>query len=194
MIIPTNPGEFWTAISSVLSLGVIIIALIPIIENWNHKIRINEILRQQILFEAKNIHESYFGKILVKIKKIGIESIPYQMPNSDHKYFRRLNKLFEKSTFLKINEKNILFKMLEIYNKSVYRKLDNGKNFMMSEDVYMMESYSYDLIKKIEGELDVSNDNYIDQRKEAYNRITNIGRLSGIEYVEYDEIMEFLDK
>ena len=188
----TNAGEQWTAISAVASFLVIIVALFPLIREMIHNSRKKSIIRNRILFEVNNIHESFFGKILAKIELFN-QNIPqpYTFYENDVKYFSNIEDIYDETISLTKYEKEKIKDIIGLFRRNTYRKLEDGSYYMMTYDIIELEKTSNDLLIFIKMKLkQVIKDEYI--RNNSYNRISEAAKISGKQYPSYNEILAIL--
>jgi hypothetical protein len=186
----TNAGEIWTCIGAIGSIFVIILALFPIFRDYIHGFKIKDVIRNKILFDLELIHESYFGKVLTNPQVFNNpNNIPYEIKESDFKYFSNLELLYDSTVPLTSYEKNILASIIHQFRKTTYRKIEN-KYYMDSWDVYLIELLSFDLCTFIFKKTKQGKRNV---REQSYRRITHAGELVGKEYISYKEVSKLFE-
>jgi hypothetical protein len=188
-LIPTNAGEFWTAVSAIVGFLVVLLAIFPIFQNWRIKCNGNYLLRGSILNEIYNLHESCYGKVLSQYDKYSNgEYFRYQIPESDYKYYERLEELFEKSNTLSFFEKRKIFSILRLYKQAKYHKTQLDYYAFSGRDVLVIEKACIDLIGKINKKNRLAIEYCVDPRTRAYKRIENAGFFMKNKKVTIEEI------
>lgn len=190
-LIPQNAGEFWTAISAIATFLAVIIALFPIFSNHLLQNKKNYITRFALFNDLRNIHESYFGKILHYIQTCR-KNDNYKIPDDDHKYFSSIENLQNEMTNLTDYEKKLILNIISIYKETMYRKDNVGNYFISLENIKKIELYAKKSIELllINMKLDKKNNNTCNNnfRIKSYDKIKYYLNLNGIKIPTIEEM------
>jgi len=141
----------------IVNLGIVSIALWPNIKEWLHKRRYRYILRQQILRELRDIHQSYCGKIEVYQRTCPKDwakpDFKPLVPPHDILWFNTLTNLFEKSTYLSRKERNGITELLSVFRKGSYEKRSGG-SVIDKASIYKIKELSKVTINIINSKID----------------------------------------
>jgi hypothetical protein len=138
-------------ISSMLTFGAIVVALLPVFREMRHKLKYRRILREQLYNEIKDFQSFLILKIVTETDGKSGQNV-----NIDRIDEERLNKIqqsFEKSTYLGNFERKELANMIQTFRAGWYRQDSPPCSCTSVEIIDNINSYTEKLLKYLEKKL-----------------------------------------
>ena len=143
----------YQGIVGLITLGVIIIALIPIFREWKHKKRFTRVLRAKLRVELSELIASFSDKIRHINHNPKLEPVR-KFKYEDLQIIDRLEKLFEDSTYLTYREFKIFDILMIQYRAYTFlyqrKAIDKPGLISMRKTADLLRAYLYyNLIKQM---------------------------------------------
>ena len=187
-ITPQNAGEFWTAVGAIATFLAVLVAMFLIFKEYFFQGKKNFITRFALLAELRNLHESYFGKILHYIA-YDKNKVDCKIPESDRTYFNNIENLKSKMSNLSKLENTTILEIISIYKETLYRKDRDGNDKINWDNIRGIEKKSNISINLLISNLKLSKkQRLLNPREESYKKIQSIYTLQNRPVPSMDDI------